>query len=235
MKKNIFFNLLIILLMTILFVQLAKEEIIEVSEMNIIYTGDRNNKTIYLTFDDGFSKENTKNILEILKYHNVNATFFIYGEFMTYYPELIKTMVNDGYTVANHTMNHKRLDRLSKADIVKEVNDWENLYQKIMGRKSNMLFRPPQGVINKTAYQIVKELGYEIVKWDVQIYDYDIYNEQGEEYVIREVLKQTKNGSIILLHTMTKSNVLALETLIDELLKKGFRFGNLNDLVYKKI
>ncbi len=221
--------------MTIFFVQITKEELTEIISMQIISNGSRDEKTIYLTFDDGFSSENTNEIINILNYHNIPATFFFYGKFMEMYPDLINKAVQDGYLVCNHTLSHKSIDQLSKNELIEEVKGWEKLYERITKKTAPLIFRPPQGKINKQNYQVLKSLGYEIVKWDVQIYDYDIYNDKGTAYVINSILKQTKNGSIILMHTMTKSNVNALETLIDELLKKGFHFGNLIDLVYLKI
>lgn len=235
MKKQLFLDIMIIILMIILCVLLTKEKIVKTSQMEIIYNGDRNNKTIYLTFDDGFSKENTEEIIRILKHQNIPATFFFYGEFMKYYPKLINNILNDGFIIGNHTMNHKNITKLTKKEIKKELTSWEELYKQITLTMPPLIFRPPQGGINRESYEIVKSLGYNIIKWDVQIYDYDIYNDKGTNYVITNILKQTKNGSIILMHTMTKSNVNALETIIDELLKKGYQFGNILDLISTKI
>ena len=221
--------------MVIFFIQIAKNDLVETSSMKIISNGSREEKTIYLTFDDGFSKENTEEILNILNHQNIPATFFFYGEFMNYFPSLINKIVNDGYVIGNHTLSHKTLTKLSKKEIREEIIGGENIYRKITNKAPNLIFRPPQGAINKESYDILKSLGYEIVKWDVQIYDYDIYNDQGTAYVIKNIIKQTKNGSIILMHTMTKSNVYALETIIEELQSQGFHFGNLLDLVYLKV
>lgn len=221
--------------MGIFLIQIAKNQIIEVTSMQIISNGNRDEKTIYLTFDDGFSKENTEEILNILIHQNVPATFFLYGEFMNYFPKLINKMIDEGFAIGNHTLSHKNLTKLSKKEIEEEIVGWEKLYRKITNKAPNLIFRPPQGSINKDSYEILKLLGYEIIRWDVQIYDYDIYNDQGTAYVIKNIINQTKNGSIILMHTMTKSNVYALETIIEELQSKGFHFGNLMDLVYLKI
>lgn len=235
MKKQLFLDLTIIILMIILCVQLTKEKIIKTNQMEIIYNGNRNDKIIYLTFDDGFTKENTEEIIRILKHQNIPSTFFFYGEFMKYYPELINNIVNDGFIIGNHTMHHKNITKLTKKEIKNEITSWEELYKQITLTMPPLIFRPPQGGINQDSYEIVKSMGYNIIKWDVQIYDYDIYNDKGTNYVITNILKQTKNGSIILMHTMTKSNVNALETIIDELLKKGFKFGNILDLISTKI
>lgn len=235
MRKHLFLDITIIILMIIFCVQLTKDKLTTVSQMDIIYNGNRKEKTIYLTFDDGFSKENTEEIIRILKHKNIQATFFFYGEFMNYFPELINRILKEGFIIGNHTMNHKNLTKISKSQITKEITSWENLYQKITNSTPPLIFRPPQGGINKESYEIIKLLGYNVILWDVQIYDYDIKNEQGTNYVITNILKQTKNGSIILMHTMTKSNVYALESLIEELLKKGYHFGNILDLISLKI
>ncbi|MDE6242069.1 MAG: polysaccharide deacetylase family protein [Anaeroplasmataceae bacterium] len=196
----------------------------------IIYQGDVNSNHIYLTFDDGHSYKNTRDILDILKEKNVPATFFIEGDFLVQNPILINRIVNE-QTLGNHTMCHKDITRLTNQQFREDIEKYEKAVYEITGKPVTKYFRPPMGKINKNKQAILNELGYTIFKWDVCYYDYVYYDDRGVDYALSNILKQTKNGSIILMHTLTKSNVKVLGTAIDKLREKGFVFSSLDELV----
>lgn len=206
-----------------------------VSNMDIIHYGNRSDKYIYLTFDDGYTIDNMFKILETLKEKKVPAIFFLYGEFVAQHPIVISKIIEGGHLVCNHTQNHRRVDKLTVSEVKKELVTWEESYKKVVGDNFVKLFRPPQGFMNEQAYRIVTELNYKVVRWDVQIYDYDRTADRGVKYVIDNIIEQTQNGSIILMHTMTDSNASALPTLIDQLLAKGFVFGRLEEYIYESV
>ena len=196
----------------------------------IIYQGDINSNHIYLTFDDGHSYKNTRDILDILKEKNVPATFFIEGDFLVQNPILINRIVNE-QTLGNHTMCHKDITQLSNQQFRDDIAKYEKAVLEITGHSVTKYFRPPMGRINKSKQAILNELGYSIFKWDVSYYDYVYFDDRGVDYALNNILKQTKNGSIILMHTLTKSNVKVLGTAIDKLREKGFVFSDLSELV----
>lgn len=196
----------------------------------IIYQGDINSNHIYLTFDDGHSYKNTRDILDILKEKNVPATFFIEGDFLVQNPILINRIVNE-QTLGNHTMCHKDITQLSNQQFRDDIAKYEKAVLEITGHSVTKYFRPPMGRINKSKQAILNELGYSIFKWDVSYYDYVYFDDRGVDYALSNILKQTKNGSIILMHTLTKSNVKVLGTAIDKLREKGFVFSDLSELV----
>ena len=196
----------------------------------IIYQGDINSNHIYLNFDDGHSYKNTRDILDILKEKNVPATFFIEGDFLVQNPILINRIVNE-QTLGNHTMCHKDITQLSNQQFRDDIAKYEKAVLEITGHSVTKYFRPPMGRINKSKQAILNELGYSIFKWDVSYYDYVYFDDRGVDYALNNILKQTKNGSIILMHTLTKSNVKVLGTAIDKLREKGFVFSDLSELV----
>ncbi|MDE6407677.1 MAG: polysaccharide deacetylase family protein [Anaeroplasmataceae bacterium] len=195
----------------------------------IIYQGDTNSNHIYLTFDDGHSYKNTRDILDILKEKNVPATFFIEGDFLVQNPILINRIVKE-QTLGNHTMCHKDITKLTNQQFREDIEKYEKAVFEITGQPVTKYFRPPMGKINKNKQAILNELEYTIFKWDVSYYDYVYYDDRGVEFALNNILKQTKNGSIILMHTLTKSNVRVLGTAIDKLREKGFVFSDLSEL-----
>lgn len=194
-----------------------------------IYSGDSNLNHIYLTFDDGNSAKNTESILDILKAKDVPATFFIEGDFLVNNPSIIKRIVAE-QTLGNHTMVHKDITKMTDLKLREDIAEFEKNVLNITNQKNAKYFRPPMGKINAAKLKIMHELGYKVIMWNVSYYDYVYYDDQGVKFVLDNILKQTKNGSIILMHTMTKSNVSALPEIIDNLRSKGFIFSDLNEL-----
>lgn len=200
------------------------------AQSKIIYQGDSNSNHIYLTFDDGYSAKNTEKILNTLQEKNVKATFFIEGEFLVQNPILVRRIANE-QTLANHTFSHKDITKMSNADFRKDLEKFEEEVFRITGKPVTKYFRPPMGRINKSKLAVLEELGYSIFKWDVSYYDYVYYDDRGVDYALNNILKQTKNGSVILMHTLTKSNANVLGTAIDKLREKGFVFSDLSELI----
>ena len=88
-----------------------------------IYLGNKDKKTIYLTFDLGYEAGYTPKILEILKQNDVKATFFITAHYLNTQPDLVKQMIDEGHIIGNHTVNHKSMPSCSFETIKKEVCD----------------------------------------------------------------------------------------------------------------
>lgn len=196
----------------------------------VIYNGDVNDNKIYLTFDDGYSQKNTISILDTLKKYNIGATFFIEGGFLKENPNVCKRIA-DEQILANHTMCHCDITKLSNQNFIDDINEFEQTALEITGQHIRKFFRPPMGFIDKEKAQILKQRGYLIFKWNVQIYDYVHYDDQGVDYVVKNITNQVKPGSIILMHTLTDSNAKALPILIEKLQSQGYEFSSLMDFL----
>lgn len=197
---------------------------------NIIYQGDPHLNHIYLTFDDGYSAKNTKKILDTLLEKDVPATFFIEGEFLVQNPVLVRRIASE-QTLANHTFSHKDITKMSNEAFKKDIKRFEEEVLKITGKPVTKYFRPPMGFINQPKKAILDSMGYKIFKWDVSYYDYVYYDDRGVDFALKNLMKQTQKGSIILMHTLTKSNADVLGTAIDQLRAKGFVFADLSEFV----
>lgn len=196
----------------------------------VIYNGDVNDNKIYLTFDDGYSQKNTISILDTLKKYNIGATFFIEGGFLKENLNVCKRIA-DEQILANHTMCHCDITKLSNQNFIDDINEFEQTALEITGQNIRKFFRPPMGFIDKEKAQILKQRGYLIFKWNVQIYDYVHYDDQGVDYVVKNITNQVKPGSIILMHTLTDSNAKALPILIEKLQAQGYEFSSLMDFL----
>lgn len=186
-------------------------------------------KVIYLTFDAGYDNGTLPKILETLKEKNVKATFFVTGDFLNREEDLTLQIFNDGHLIGNHTYGHKNITKLSKENIIKELESLEKKYKEITGSDMPKLFRPPEGEFDEKSLMVVKELGYRTFFWSVAYDDWNTKNQKGSDYGYNKVIDNIHNGAIILLHTVSTDNAEALPRIIDNLRSQGYEFKNLDE------
>lgn len=201
---------------------------------SLIWNKARAHNVIYLTFDDGPIPIVTPWVLKTLKNFNAKATFFCIGENITKYPEIFTQLKADGHTIGNHTFNHLKgwttddktyLENFRKCQLLTQTN----------------LFRPPYGRIKFSQIKLLKnqvssskyqdDLQHNqisIVMWDVLSGDFDI--KLSPEKCLKNAIKHTQNGSIVVFHDSLKAWD-RLEYVLPKALKywieKGFEFKTL--------
>lgn len=195
---------------------------------HLIYNGNEKSNKIYLTFDDGYSQRNTLLILDTLERYDIPATFFIEGQFMQENPVAVKRIAEE-QILANHTMCHCDITKLTNDEFISDIKEFEELAYSITGKEITKFFRPPMGYINEEKEKLLYDMGYMIFMWNVKIYDYVHNDDKGVDYVVNNIVKQVKNGSIILMHTLTDSNANALPIVIERLIGLGYEFSSLMD------
>ena len=108
----------------------------QLKQYDAAYIGDTGEKVLYLTFDAGYENGSTAKILDTLQKHQVPAAFFLVGNYLEKNADLVRRMVEEGHIVANHTMHHYDMSRLTdKASFEKELTDLEELYHQITGQQ----------------------------------------------------------------------------------------------------
>jgi len=187
---------------------------------NGIFRKNPEERSVYLTFDDGPIPELTPWILEFLDSRGIKATFFVVGDNVHKYPELFQSIVDRGHIVGNHSYNHVRSMRMRNPDFIDNVKKCDTLFK-------TRLFRPPHGIMRRWSYRYMKEV-YDIVFYDVITRD---YNPKMKPSQIMWIVKHyTRNGSIIVFHDSLKSlkNLkTVLPQAIDWLSEQGYSFKTL--------
>lgn len=196
---------------------------------NGIYVGDKNEKVIYLTFDCGYENGYTNTILDVLKEENVNATFFLTGHYIKSAPNIVLRMKNDGHVLANHSNKHKDITKIKDSEIKKEILDLETMYYNLTGSHLTKFYRPPAGNFDDKSLSVVNELGYKTMFWSLAYPDWNHNN--SVEYTVKEVMQNIHNGAIILMHAVSKSNAMALKTIINELKSEGYTISSTLNLL----
>ena len=182
---------------------------------------DINKKYVALTFDDGPSIY-TKEIIDTLKKHEVNATFFILGNKVKPYQELLNESLNNGNILGNHSYNHKWLIKLNEDELNNQIiktNEEIKLYTGF----TPTLLRPTYGSVNNK----VKHLNMDIVLWTVDTMDWKYRNVST---IVSRATKKLKDGDIILMHDIYKTSALAVDKIITEIKKQGFELVTIPEL-----
>lgn len=197
---------------------------------NFVWDVPNNSKTIYLTFDDGPTPQVTEWVLNILKQHNIKATFFCIGNNIDNHPEIFKKVVEEGHTIANHTYNHLNGWKTQNDTYSENVQACEKSIEKHIGGTYKVkLFRPPYGKVKPVQAREIRKKGYKIVMWDVLSADFD--RTISPQKCLANVIKNTNEGSVIIFHDSIKAfpNLeYALPKAIDYLKGKGFSFAALD-------
>ena len=203
----------------------------ELKQYDAYYSGNTDEKVIYLTFDAGFENGNTPAILDALKKHNVPATFFVVGTFISSNPDLIKRMVDEGHTVGNHTYHHPDMSQISTQEAFqKELGDVEEEYKKITGQEMTKYYRPPQGKYSETNLQMAKEMGYKTFFWSLAYVDWYENDQPTKEQAFEKLLGRIHPGAIVLLHSTSKTNGEILDELLTKWEEMGYTFKPLSEI-----
>ncbi len=181
-------------------------------------------KTMYLTFDDGPTEENTARVLDILKERGIKATFFLVGENVRKHPEMAKRIVAEGHTIGIHCDNHDYENVYRSVDSF--IEDFETAYQtiyEVTGVEAK-LFRFPGGSvnhynkkINDAIIQEMTERGYIYFDWNASLDD-AVGSREPEELVASGVQTTLGREKVVMLaHDVVYNTGICLEDLLDAL------------------
>lgn len=182
-----------------------------------IFRMDKQEKSVYLTFDDGPIPIITPWVLDLLDQYEVKATFFVIGDNVRKHPKEFEEIVKRGHKVGNHSFNHIRGFNYSGAAYLANVEKAQELIH-------TELFRPPHGYMSSAQYKVIKN-HYRIIMWDLVTRDYS--NKLTGEQVFRKVKRYVRNGSIITFHDSIKAEsnlAYALPRSIEWLKEQGYSF-----------
>ena len=177
-----------------------------------------NERIVYLTFDDGPTKEVTSSLLEILNKEKVKATFFCVGKNVEKHPDLFQEIKLQGHGVGNHSNTHINGWKTNKKQYLEDIDAADKLI-------NSGLFRPPYGKLNWKSKKVLQKK-YKIIMWDVAGGDFD--KTLSVKKVIENVTHNVKPGSIVVLHDNQKFKETILSVLpviIKELKAAHYNFG----------
>jgi len=186
---------------------------------------------VALTFDDGPHPKNTPRLLDILKARNVKATFFVIGRSVDTYPHIARRIVAEGHEIGNHTYTHGKLTSMSDAKVREEIDKSRRAIGRATGVKARTM-RPPYGALLQRQREMLhREYGFPTILWSVDPLD---WQRPGVSVVRQRIVDGARPGGILLAHDLHSSTVDAMPSTIDALLKKGFKFVTVSQLIALK-
>lgn len=180
-----------------------------------------NDKTVFLTFDDGPHPEITPWVLDELERYNAKATFFCVGHNVTKHPETYRQVLDRGHAVGNHTYNHLSGWSHSQNAYFNNIDACAEVVQ------SN-LFRPPYGRIVPWQIAAIQQKGYKIIMWDILTCDYE--SSLDINRALATTVRNTQPGSILVFHDSIKAEAQLKQLLpqvLQQLSDKGYQFKSL--------
>ena len=198
---------------------------------NVLFFGNLSLPEIALTFDDGPHPRDTPQVLDMLARHDVRATFFLIGQNIERYPQLVKRIYDGGHQLALHCYRHipfplenastlkGQLDRSRKA-----IADICNIPP-----ESIRHIRPPYGFFTAKTLSLLNKWGYQLVLWN----NMPLHFVQPVSWTIKQIEEHITPGSVIVLHDGKGHGVkvaLIIDTIIPRLKQQGYSFIKVEDM-----
>ena len=193
-----------------------------------VYAGniDPNRPMVALTYDDGPSPTVTPRILKCLQDNGGRATFFMVGQKVIKSPDVLKQMVAQGCEVANHTFDHTLMTKVSPTDLATQLVAPNQAVSDACGI-SPVLMRPCGGAKTDAGMNIAGAISMPAILWSVDTLD---WKTRDASQTIQTVLENVKDGDIILMHDLYDATGDASETIIPELVSRGFQLVTVSEL-----
>lgn len=197
---------------------------------NLISRSDPTNKQIALSYDcDDLEYVSASEILNILKKHNIKATFFITGLWAERFPNLAKRIAFEGHQIGNHSYQHPDMVKTSYNDIKESILKGEKTIKRITGVNPRPFFRPPYGSWNDVVLRAVGEAGYiYTIFWSINTKD---WQQPSTKLIVERIFKNIKGGDIVIMHGHGKNTASASDFAIETLKSYGYKFVTISEFL----
>ncbi|PKO16028.1 hypothetical protein CVU37_11785 [candidate division BRC1 bacterium HGW-BRC1-1] len=183
-------------------------------------------KLIALTYDDGPNTKVTQPLMDLLESEGVPATFYLLGQTAKANPKLTAEIQRRGFEVGNHSWSHPQLTKLGVDGIKSQL---QRANDAMTAPRPVTTMRPPYGAHNATVRRVCSDMGFSVILWDVDTNDWR--KGTTAEKIVKTVLEEAKDGSIILMHDRLPTTVPATRQIIAELKKRGYTFVTVSQLL----
>jgi len=185
---------------------------------------DGTTKFIAFTFDDGPNPSITPRLLDLLERHNIPATFFVIGNLVTRYTQIVARMIQEGHVVGNHSWSHANMARMSSGSIINDIARTNNAIQAATGAPPTLM-RPPFGATSAT---LQRTATMPLILWSIDTRD---WQNRNANTIYNIVIREAKSGSIVLFHDIYHETLVAVERLIPVLKNAGFVFVTVPEML----
>ncbi|MBW4663098.1 MAG: polysaccharide deacetylase family protein [Chroococcus sp. CMT-3BRIN-NPC107] len=197
---------------------------------NCLWSGNAHTKEIALTFDDGPHPVYTPQLLKVLDYYAIPASFFWLGACVHRSPAVAKSVSDRGHWIGLHGYDHRSFPLLTTAELQRSLQSTQSAISTACGVNPETIrdVRPPNGLFTPQTLELLNQWQYRSVMWSVVPED---WVRPGIKIVVQRVLEQVQNGSTIVLHDGACGGQDVAEItqiLLPELLRRGYKFVSVN-------
>ena len=185
-------------------------------------------KYVALTFDDGPSGKYTRQLLDGLYDRGIHATFLLCGYRIQDYPDIAQRIFDEGHEIGIHGYSHDTMKTMSRRDIAADIVDTQSLLPQ--GCTARFL-RPPGGFCTDGVRQVAEARNLAILSWSVDPKDWATNDTAAIETA---VLKNVRDGDIVLLHDMSASSVKAALDIADTLMEEDFQLVTVSEMAKRR-
>lgn len=216
-----------------------ESDAVEVSKASVIYSATteekKNQKKVYITFDDGPSAVTAK-VLNILQQEGIRATFFVLGNEAKSRPELINSIWEQGHAIGNHTYNHNYHDLYSGfTEFWSQIKQTEEIVRGITGVRPQLIRAPggTYGHFDNTYFQLLKQAGYSVMDWTVDSGDSKRKGVPAAEILKNSTADMKASQVVLLLHDGSghEESAKALPDIIARYKAVGYAFDGLDERI----
>ncbi|MCC8168805.1 MAG: polysaccharide deacetylase family protein [Oscillospiraceae bacterium] len=194
-----------------------------------IYSVERDDNKIALTFDCAWNDDDIDQILDTLDEYDCKATFFVLGSWAEKYSESLAKIKNRGHEIGNHSYNHADYTKLSAEQICADLRKADEIIENIIGETPSLM-RAPSGGYNNTVVTAAEGMGKTYIQWSVDGID---YGDTDAQSIFERSTSKTGAGDIILLHNGTEHTAEILPRIL-ETLGKNYEFATVSELIYSE-
>ena len=192
-----------------------------------VYSVQRSDKLVALSFDAAWGNEDTQTLIDILSARGVHTTFFVVGDWAEKYPESVRALAEAGHEVMSHSSHHDHFSRLSTEQIRADLSACSEKIEALTGTAPR-LFRCPYGEYDDHVITAVRELGMEPIQWSVDSLD---WKGISADEITQRVLQGVQPGSIVLFHNAAEHTPEALPGILDSLQAQGYSIVPISEIL----
>ena len=200
------------------------------SKLLPIYNVQTEENKVAFTMNCAWNADDIDIILETLKNNDVKITFFMVGDWIDKFPEVVQKISKEGHEIASHSNTHPHVNNLTYEQNVEEIEKSNEKIEKITGSRTK-LYRAPYGEYNNTVIKSATDKGYFPIQWNLDTLDYTGIT---AEEMWNRIKDKIKAGDIILSHNGTKNTAKSLDMLIKNIKQKGLKVVTVSELIYKE-
>lgn len=193
-----------------------------------IYAVETDENKVAISFDAAWGADKTSQIIAICNEYDVKATFFLVSFWAEKYPDMVREIHNNGFEIGLHSNTHPDMTKLTKSEMASELNANIQAIENITGVRPT-IFRPPYGYYNNDLLDVCDSLGLSCVKWSVDSLD---WKGLSASELSGRVIKNSKNGSIVLFHNNSDHILDGLRQVLEFYKSKQTQVVPVGDLIY---